>query len=70
MHAKHLLPMWCVADEASIAAAEARHLFKPKPLADAVTTETTQGFYYTQVCMTHSLRHTLFCLSPSCCAFT
>ncbi|KAL0023708.1 hypothetical protein WJX79_005686 [Trebouxia sp. C0005] len=36
-------------DEASIAEAESRHLFKPKPTpADAVTAETNQGVYYTQ----------------------
>ncbi|DBA95939.1 hypothetical protein WJX77_004025 [Trebouxia sp. C0004] len=39
-------------DEASIAEAESRHLFKPKPTAThAVTTDTHQGVYYTQACL-------------------
>lgn len=47
---------WCAADEASVAEAEARHLFQPKPSADsfapalqAYTEETPQGLFYTQV---------------------
>jgi len=40
------------ADEASIAEAESRHLFKPKPTATGnVTTMTNQGVYYTQACL-------------------
>ena len=47
------------ADADSIAEAEACRLFKAKPTPEAVTTETPQGLYFTQVVLQHTLHLTL-----------